>query len=171
MTVRTELIQAIGIDLGKGFGQLRLGLVVIDDDHVQPRLRCRRQGLERHRPTVDRDDQRRPFSLQLQQRGCVGAIAFFQAVGNINGDLRPRPLQETLEQRRRGRAVHVVIAEDGDAFPRPHRACYPRCGLVHVFQMQRVRQMGFELGVQECLGIVEPDSAPGQYSAQHLGHP
>src|SRR3546814_3116856 len=64
------------------------------------------------RAAIDGDDQPRPGLADPDQRRARGAIAFHQPVGDIGADRHVERAQQPHEQRRGGRAVDVVIAED-----------------------------------------------------------
>ena len=90
-----------------------------DDGHAEPpRFR---QRLEAGGAAIDGDQQRRALGGERAHCVRVGAIALEQAVGNMDQRIEPAMAQMPGEQRRRGRAVDVVVAEDRDLLA-PHRS-------------------------------------------------
>ena len=89
-------------------------LVMVDDDHVEPGRLGLLERLERLRAAIDADRDARAARLQLDQRLARRAIALHQPVGDVDDRLGAEPAQQQHQQRRAGRAVDVIIAEDGD---------------------------------------------------------
>ncbi len=92
------------------------------------------QRVRARRAAIDGDDQRRPALREFVDRLAVGAQALEQPVGNVDGGLEPLAPEEASQQRGRGGAVDVIVAEDRDLLLRPHRIGDPRRGKVHVDQ-------------------------------------
>ena len=111
-----------------------------------------------------------PRSDQLAHRLGIGAIAFENAVGNVDlgGDVEMR--EKPLQQRRGRRAVDVVVAEDRHALAPHDRVGDARRGLVHVGQRGRVRQQVADRRIEEFLGVVRRHAARRQHARDDVGH-
>ena len=167
--MRARLVEPVGIDDGMGTRQRRLADMVVDDDHVEPRRRRRRERRVRGDAAIDRDDDRRALVLQAQQRRRVRAIALALAVGHVDRRPPARREEEPLEQRGGGRAVDIVVAEDGDRLVALERGDEARDRPVHVLQMRRIRQAIAQHRIEEALGILRRDAAARQQAADDLG--
>ncbi len=124
-----QIVGPVRIHQRIDLGQFVAGLVMIDHDHRHAELPRFGQRLEAGGAAIDRDQQRRALARERADRLDVGAVAFEDAVGNMDQRIEPAMAQMPGQQRRRGRAVDVVIAEDRDllarASPRP-RCASPR---------------------------------------------
>ena len=138
LAVRALLIQPVGVDHGEGRGQPGLAEVVVDHDHVEARIRCFGERVEGADAAIDGDDHPHVRCRQLAHGGGVGAVALAQAVGDIDRHRARDRREEAAQQRRRGRAVHVIVAEDRDLLARCKRAGEADHRLLHVAQVQRV---------------------------------
>ena len=96
------------------------------------------ERVERLRPAIHRDDQRRAVVRETAQRPGGRAVAFEQPVGDVVSRRDAEIAEQPDEQRGGGRAVHVVVAEHGDGLARLHRVRQPRGGAVHVAEDRRV---------------------------------
>ena len=133
-------VEAVGVDHRHRHREQRGALVMIDDDHVEPGRRGLVERLERLRAAIDRDHQARTALLEADERRARRAIAFHQPVGDVGLRLDAQLAEHEDEQRRAGRAVDVVIAEDGDALLRLDRVRQPARTLVHVLERRRIWQ-------------------------------
>ena len=70
----------------------------------------------------------------------------------------PSADRKSLQQRGGGRAVHVIIAEHGDALARLQRRGDARDRLVHVLQHRRIGQKVLQLGRQIVGGLGQADA-------------
>ncbi len=124
------LVEPVGVDDRMGDGKRGRAFVVIDDDHVEPGVARRLQGLERQRAAIDGDDQPRAALGEPDQRIGGRAIAFEQPVGDIIARRQPEIAQQPDQQRRRRRPVDVIVAEDRHRLLRDdrHRRGAPRRG-------------------------------------------
>ena len=91
-----------------------VGLVVIDDDDLRAGLVGGGDGVDRCSAAIDGEDETRAVSNQPCKRLRRRPIAFGEPVGDIGGGTVRMGAQEALDQRDRGRAVDVVVAEYGD---------------------------------------------------------
>ena len=73
------------------------------------------QRLDAGRAAIDRDQQRRAALGERADRLDVRAVALEHAVGNVDHRIEAAVAQKARQQRGRGRAVDVVVAEDRDA--------------------------------------------------------
>ena len=74
--------------------------------------------------------------------------------------------QITGEQRRSGGAIHVVVAENGDAFLAHDRMRNARRRRLHIGERMRIGQQPFDAGIEERFGLVGLDAAAGQHARQ-----
>ena len=148
------LIQPVGVDQREGAGEHWRALVMIDHDHVDPGGMGHLQRLVRHRPAIDGDDQPGALPGDPHQRLARGAVAFQQAIGNVVLRLAAQRAQQPDQQRRAGRAIHVIVAIDGDRLGAEHRVGQPFGGAVHVVKSGRVGQEGAQGRVAVALDIL-----------------
>src|SRR6185437_11491919 len=118
--------------------------------------------LECLRPAVDADRDARAARLQLDERFAGRPVALHQPVGDVDYRLGIELAQKQREQRGAGRAVDVIIAEDGDAFARLDGIREAPGALVHVGEAARVGQEVAELGVAVPGEVVARDAAGEQ---------
>ena len=111
-----EIVRPVRIHQRIDLGQFLAALMMIDDDDGHAELLRFGQRLEAGGAAIDRHQQRRALARQRAHRFGVGAIALEQPVGDMDQRIEPAMAQMPGEQRRRGRAVDVVIAEDRDFF-------------------------------------------------------
>ena len=113
---------------------------MIDDDHVEPGRPRLFERLERLRPAIDADATLAPLGLELDQRFARRTIALHQPVRDIDDWLGTQPAQQQHQQRRAGRPVHVIIAEDRDRLAALDRVGEPLGALVHVLEAAWIGQ-------------------------------
>ena len=167
--MRARLVEPVGIDHRAGIRQGRLADVMIDDDHIEP---CLGSGLERGKggdAAIDRDDDAGTFILEAEQRRRVRSIALALPVRDIDHDATARGLEKAPEQRRRGGAVDIVIAEHGDRLAPLERLDEARHGLVHVEEVRRIGQLVLETRLEKTLGRLGRDAAAREEPANELG--
>ena len=133
-------VEAVGIDDRIGRGQLGGALVVVADDDVEAGLGRRLQRREGLGAAIDGDDQIGARSLERDQRIAGRAVALHQPVGDVGAGIETEPAQQQDQQGGAGRAVDVIVAEDGDRFLAFDGVGEPRCGLVHVLEDGRIGQ-------------------------------
>ena len=107
-------VEPVGVDQRDRGRQRRGALVVVADDHLEPRGGGLGERFERLRAAIDGDGEARALRLQFDQRRAARAIALHQPVGDIDHRVAAEPAQQQRQQRRRGRAIDVIVAEDGD---------------------------------------------------------
>ena len=119
-----------GLTMAKPSGSAAGAFVMVDDDHVDAGRLGHGQRLERLGAAIDGDDQLRAALGDPHQRLARRAVALHQPVGDIGLGGEPELAQQPDQQGGRGRAVDVIVAEDGDrlACARPRRrAARPPC--------------------------------------------
>ena len=173
MAVRRPVIafvEAVGVDQRMRDREQACTLMVVDDDDIEPGRLGFFQRLERLRSAVDahRDAGTAPF--QLDQRFAGRAVAFHQPVGDIDDWRRSEPPEEEHEQRRAGRAVDVIVAEDRDRLALLHRVGEPLGALVHVLEAARVGQEVADPRVAVTSEIVAGDAAGEQQLVDQRVH-
>src|SRR5262245_63590300 len=62
---------------------------------------------------INGDDKPRSLPGKPDERGRRRAVAFAEAVGDVGCRSLPVGAQEALDERHRGRAIDVVVAENG----------------------------------------------------------
>ena len=128
----------LGLTSAATSGQALIGLMVVDHDDVGAQGACDGKRVDAGRAAVDGDDELGAVIDKRLDGLRIGAIALGHAVGDVNARVEPVRLQEALEQCGRARAIHVVVAEDGNRLATPDRVGKPGRSLVHVAQGARV---------------------------------
>ncbi len=142
---------------------------MVEHDDIGAGLARRLYGRDAVGAAIDRDDEPGTARDQLAHGVGVGTIALEDAVGNVDFRRHREMRQETLEQRRGGRAVHVVVAEDRHLLA-PHDSLGDAVrGLFHVGQRGRVGQEVANGGVEEAWRLECGDAAPGQHAGDDVG--
>ena len=108
------LVEPVGVDHRVRDRKQAGALVVVDDDHVELRRAGFLERFESLRAAVDADRDRRAARLQFDQRLSRRAVALHQPVGDVDDRLGPETAEKQGQQRRAGRSVDVIIAEDRD---------------------------------------------------------
>ena len=132
------LVEPVRIDDGEAVGEAARAFVMVDDDDVDARRLGHGERLEGLGAAIDGDDQRRAALGDPDQRLARRAVALHQPVGDIGLGVEPELAQQADQQGRRGGAVDVIIAEDGDRLAGLDRVGEPRRGLVHVAEDGRI---------------------------------
>ena len=166
---RAHLVAAVRVDHRECLRQALLGGVVIDHDHLQAALGGERQRLEGGGAAVERDHQPAALRGEALERLRIGAVALEQAIGHVDDGLAADRLQIAREQRQRGRAVDVVVAEQAHRLARDDRIGQPLDRAVEVVQMRGVGQGLAQPRLDEGRHAVEREAAAGQDPADHLG--
>ena len=111
---------------------------------------------------------RAPVFRKADQRLRGRAVAFGEPVGDIGRHALPMGAQEALDQRHRGRAVDIVIAEHGHLLAGLDGGGKARGRLLHVPEAGRVGQQRLERGVEIAGGGMGLGAARGQHAAEQL---
>ncbi len=163
-----EIVTPVRIDHSNGGRKLLVGLVMIDDDDIQAEPICFGQRLHAGGAAIHRDQQFRAALRERADRIHIRAIAFENAVGDVHQRIEPACAQEQREQRRRSRAIHVVIAEDRDALAALHGIGDSFRRGLHGIQHKWVRHQPLDGGVEKGLHLIDLDIPAGQDARQHL---
>ena len=112
MAEARQVVLPVRIDEGGSRRQALGGLVVVEHDRVEAEPRRLGERLVARRAAIDRDEQARALPGEGADRLDIGAVAFGDAVGDVDEERHAAGAQELAEQRRAAGAVDVVIAED-----------------------------------------------------------
>ena len=107
-----EIVGPVRIDQRLDLGQFVAALVMIDHDHRHPEPPRFGQRLETGGAAIHRHQQRGALAREHPDRLGVGTVAFKNAIGNMDQRVEPAMPQVPRQQRRRGCAVDIVVAED-----------------------------------------------------------
>jgi len=168
MALPRQIILAIGIDDGDGRGQRAADLVVVEHDDIGSGLVGRGDRRRAVGATVDGDDELRAARGEVAHRVGIGAVAFEDAVGDVDLGFDAVVGEKTLEQCRRRGAVDVVVAEDGDPLAPPHRFRDTRRRASHVGQAGGIWQQVTDRRVEETRRVVCQDTAAGQHAGDQI---
>ena len=116
--------------------------MMVEHDDVEAGGLRRRQRLVRRNSAIDRQDQPDALILQAQQGVGVGAVALGNPVRHIEAQRCAELGEIPVQERRRGRAVDIVVAEHGRRLPVFQGGNDPLDRGVHVPEMRWVRQRG-----------------------------
>ena len=123
--------------------QFVAALMMVDHQHVEAEPLCLSQRLDAGGAAIHRDQQRRAFGGQRPHRLDVRPIAFEDAVGNVDQRIEAGVAQMPGEQRRRRRAIDIVVAEDRNAFALASQR--RRCALIATSMSVTVNGSGISL--------------------------
>ncbi len=165
-----KLVLAVRIDHGDRGRQGLGGLMVVGHDHVEAGLGGGIQRRVGGRAAIDGDDEVRALGLELEKRRRVRAVAFLLAIRDIGQKPAADRLEEALQERRRGRAVDIVIAEHGHGLAAHDRLGDSVCRLVHVEEDGGIGQCGAQARVQIGFGLLDTDTPPDQHPAHDVGN-
>ena len=163
-----EIVGPVRIDQRVDLGQFVAGLVMVDDDHGHAELARFGQRLEAGGAAIDRDQQRGALGRELAHRLDIGPVAFEDAVGNVDQRIEPAMAQMPGQQRRRGRAVDVVVAEDRDLLAARGRVGDALRGGLHLRHGVGIGHQLADGRIEKILDRVELDIAAGQHPRQHF---
>ena len=163
-----EIVSPVRVHQRVDLGQFVAGLVMVDDDDGHAEFPRFRQRLEAGGAAIDGHEQRRALGRERPHRLDIGPVAFEDAVGDVDQRIEPAMAQVPGEQRRRGRAVDVVIAEDRDLLgARSRVGNAPR----RRFHLRHGVGIGHQLAdgrIEKILDFIDPDIAARQHARQHL---
>ena len=116
---------------------------------------------------IDGDDEPCTLLGKPGERRRRRAVAFAEAVGDVGCRNLAVGAQEALDERHRGCAVDVVIAENGDGLARDDGAGEPLGCRLHVLQACRVGQEMTQrriekVGKRRCIGAACGKQPPDQ---------
>ena len=168
MAEAREIVGPVRIDQRVDLGQFIAALVMIDHDdrHAQaPRFR---QRLQAGGAAIHRHQQRRALAREHAHGFDIGAVAFEDPVGNMNQRIEPAMAQVPGQERRRGGAVDIVIAEDRDLFAARRRVRDALRGGFHLRHGVGIGHQFADGRIEKILDRVDVDVAPGQHPRQHF---
>ncbi len=170
MTQPGKIVGAVRIDDRDGFGEFLVGLMMVDHHRVEPELLGLGQLLNAGGAAIDRDKQ--VYAALCETADCIDvrAVAFEDAIRNVNDGIEPATTQVTAQQRRRRRAIDIVVAKDSDTLLVNDGIGDALSRGLHLCQRVRIRHQAFDGGIEIGRNLVRLDAAPGQHPRQQLGH-
>ncbi len=108
-----EIILPVRID-DERIGQMFRRLMMIEHDRIEAEAPRLSERLMAHRAAIDGDEKFRACLGERRDRLHIRAVAFENAVGNMDEERRAGAAEKIGEKRRRTGAVDIIIAEDGD---------------------------------------------------------
>jgi len=166
MGQRAVLVLPVRVHHCEGLRQGFEGEVVVEDHHVGPFGGG--DGVVTEGAAVDAEDEV-VAGGEAGHRGDVRAVAFVDAVGDVEGGFAPEMAEPDQEESRRGAAVDVVVGEDGDPFAGRHGAEEAVGGGGHVAQGEGVGQEVAQRGGEEGGRGLGRDPAGGEDAAEGEG--
>ncbi len=163
MALARQVVVAVRIDDRNRIGERSAYLVMVEHHDVRPR--CVR-SVDRGAAVgaaVDGHDQRRAAPCQFPHRIGIRPISLEDSVRNVDFRLDAVVAEETLHQRRRRRAVDVVVAEDRHPFAPLDGAGDPLRRLFHAGERSRVGQEVANGRIEEAEAGVGINAAPGEH--------
>ena len=165
---RADLVAPVRIDHPERLRQLGLCDVMIDHDDLLALGGGARERLERRGASIQ--DHHEPAALggEALQRLSIRSVALAQPIRDVDRARRADGGEIAGQERDRGGAVDVVVAEQADPLLRLHGIRQTLGREVEVEQMRRVGQDVAQARRDERRHAVERDAAPGQHAADHL---
>ncbi len=117
---------------------------------------------------VDGDDQAVSRCGQPAQRRRVRSVAFADPIGDVDGHVGAEAAEKSDEKGAGGRAVNVVVAENGDRLIVNDGRRHPFGCRDHVAQQARVGQQPAQRGGAEVGGHGRIDAARRQNPSDHV---
>ena len=148
--------------------QFIAALMMIDHDDRHPEPPRFGQRLEAGGAAIHRHQQRGALAREHADRFDIGAVAFKDPVGNMNQRIEPAMAQVPRQQRRRGGAVDIVIAEDRHLLAARGRLRDAFGGGFHLRHGVGIGHQFADGRIEKILDRVEFDIAPGQHPRQHF---
>ena len=109
-----QIVLAVRIDQRRHRRNLGADLVMVEHDDIEAEAACMLGRIEARGATVDRHQKLRTAGRQIVDRLDVGPVTFGDTIRDVNDRGQPVLGEEAPQQRRRRRAVHIVVAEDGN---------------------------------------------------------
>ncbi len=168
MPLPREIVLTVRVDEGMTGRQLMCHLVVIDDDDIDIARSSGGQRLVTGGAAIDGDDQLGAIVDQLIDRRRIGAVSFEDAIGNIDGRPDAEMAEKTVHQRRGGRAVDIVVAEDRDALAALDGTHQADRGLFAIGQLMGIGHQAADRRIEEFDRLVYRHAAPGQHPGDQV---
>src|SRR5215831_608701 len=143
---------------------------MIDDNGVKAKPLRFGERLDAGGPAIDRHKQPRAARGKGADGFDVRTIALKNAIRNVDQGFDPSNAQEAREQRRRGCAVHIVVAEDRDLFAAHDRVGDTARRRLHIDDHIGVRHQPLDGGIEIGLDGVNLHVAPRQDASKHFRH-
>lgn len=140
----------VGVHHRERRGQRFAAKVVVKHDDVGGGGSCK--GLVAERATIDAEDQI-VRGGQFGHSGGVRAVAFVDAVGDVECGVQAHLAQPVDQEGRRRAAVDIVVGEDGDLLVPFDRLKEPSSGGFHVLQAARIGHEVAQLRVKIGGGV------------------
>ena len=140
--------------------------MVVEHDNVDAARSGALQRLEAGRAAIDADDQPRALADERVDRLGVRPITLEDAIGNVDARDEPERCEHIMKERRGGRAVNVVVAENGDRLARQNSVGEPAGRNMHVGERGWVGKIALQRRRKVCGGILNTDPAPGEHARQ-----
>jgi hypothetical protein len=142
---------------------------MVDHDDVEAELARLRQRLVAGGAAIDGDEEACPSRGERANRLGIGAVAFEQAIGDVDDGTEAAMVQIPPEQRRRCRSIDVIVAQDGDRFAATRLADAVARG-AHAGERVRIRHQRAHRRIEEACDLVHLDPATGENARQQLGY-
>ena len=169
ITQARQIVGAVRIDDRDRLRQLDVGLMMIEDHDIHAE---RTRFQQRHiagGAAIDRDQQRHVFFGKAFDRVDIRAVALKDAIRNMHDRIKAALPQIAGEQRRRGGAIDIIIAEDRDLFTAHDRIGDPRAGRRHVGQHRRIGHQILDGRIEIGLRLVGFHATACQHAGQQFG--
>ena len=168
MAEAREIVGPVRIHQRIDLGQFVAALMMIDHDHRHAEPPRFGQRLEAGGAAIHRHQQRRALAGEHAHRLDIGAVAFENPVGNMDQRIEPAMAQMPGQQRRRGGAVDVVVAEDRDLLAARRRVRDALGGGFHLRHGVGIGHQFADGRIEKILDRVDLDIAPRQHPRQHF---
>ena len=161
--VRIRPVRPVRVHNGRALRQLLLAFMMVRDDERHAQLPAELGLLQRRDAAVHRDDEPHTLRTELADGPGVQAVALLEPPGDVDDAVRTHAAQKIRQQAGGRDAVHVIIAEHGDALPELQRLPHRLHGAVHLPQEKGVKQR--RVRAQQLLRLLRsPAAAPGQHA-------
>ena len=139
--VRVGAVVPLRVDDCERRRQLAVRLVVVGDDQIDAELAGAPRRLGATDAAVHRDDHRHAVGVEPVDRRGLQPVTVLQPLGNEVDYVAAEELERPAEDHRRGDAVDVVVAVDGDPLLAGQRLLEPGDGAVHVGELERIVEL------------------------------
>ncbi len=163
-----EIVETVRIDDRDRRRQFFVRLVVIDHDGIEAEATRLGERLETGGAAVDGDQESCPLSGKRPDRLAVRAKALEDAVGNMKQRIEAAMAEKPHQQRHRGGAVDVVIAEDRNALASHDRSRQTLRRGRHVGDSVGVRHQPPDARIEVGLDVGDLDAPSGDDARQQL---
>ena len=169
MAQARQIVEPVRID-HDGVRQMLVGLVMVEHDHVHAEPARLGEWLDAGGAAIDGDQQRRAAAGKRADRFDVRAVAFEDAIRDVNDRIEAADAEIAREQRGRRRAVDIVVAEDRDLLALLHGVGDAQRRLLHRGDAVRVGHQAAHRRIEIALDLVDLDAAAGEDARQQFGN-